>query len=37
MLLELLTFREDEIGVDIQAGVDEGLPSKGKEKKGKSK
>lgn len=37
MLLELLSFREDEIGVDIQNGVDENLQSKGKEKKGKSK
>jgi len=33
-----LSFREDEVGADIQvAGIDENLPSKGKEKKGKSK
>jgi hypothetical protein len=33
-----LSFREDEVGVDIQvAGADETLPNKGKEKKGKSK
>jgi hypothetical protein len=32
-----LAFREDEVGVDIQVGDDENLPSKGKEKKGKSK
>jgi hypothetical protein len=36
-MLPELSFREDDIGVDIQTGVDENLPSKGKEKKGKSK
>jgi hypothetical protein len=33
-----LSFREDEVGVNIQVGeVDDSLPSKGKEKRGKSK
>jgi hypothetical protein len=33
-----LSFREDEVGVNIQVeGVDENLPSKGKEKKVKSR
>jgi hypothetical protein len=36
ILPKLSCFREDEIGVDIQAGGNENL-SKGKEKKGKLK
>jgi hypothetical protein len=37
MFLVELSFREDEINVGVQSGVDESLTSKGKDKKVKSK